>query len=341
MRVFNIMLSRGLGGIEQAYLDYSDALTQEGVEVINISSSRASINKFQKNSLKLVNLVPWCLISKLHLHILMKRYKPDLVIAHGGKAIKFSASAKPKGVKLVGVTHVYKESYLKKADYLIAITEHLKQYMQSHDYDERKIFVVPNMIRIPRAYRPFHVSDKKTFVIGSYGRFCKHKGFSDLIQSIGLLKEQGYAVHLFLGGSGELEQALKLQVKGLGLEKAVTFVGWVTDKDAFFQKIDIFCLPSHGESFGIALLEAIAFSKPIVASNVSGPAEILCHETDALLAEPGSPGDFADKLADYMDNPEKAAAFVEKAYRKLEETYEISKVSRRLLSALNAISTHF
>ncbi|MGL4371993.1 MAG: glycosyltransferase, partial [Alphaproteobacteria bacterium] len=132
MRVFNIMLCRGLGGTEQAYLDYSEALAQEGVEVINISSARASINKFQKNSLKLVNLVPWCLISKLQLHILMKRYKPDLVIAHGGKAIKFSASAKPKDVKLVGVTHLYKESYLKKADYLIAITEHLKQYMQSH-----------------------------------------------------------------------------------------------------------------------------------------------------------------------------------------------------------------
>ncbi|MGL4825033.1 MAG: glycosyltransferase family 4 protein [Alphaproteobacteria bacterium] len=340
MRVFNIMLCRGLGGTEQAYLDYSDALTQEGVEVINISSSRASINKFQKNSLKLVNLVPWCLISKLHLYILMKRYQPDFVIAHGGRAIKFSASAKLKGVKLVGVTHLYKEGYLKKADYLIAITEHLKQYMQSHGCDGRNIFFVPNMICLKKPYKPFHFSDKKTFVIGSYGRFCKYKGFSDLLQSIRLLKARGYAVQLLLGGSGELEQALKLQVKGLGLEEAVTFVGWVTDKDAFFQKIDIFCLPSHGESFGIALLEAMAFSKPIVASNVSGPAEILCHETDALLAEPGSSEDFADKLADYMDNPEKAAAFVEKAYRKLEETYEISKVSKKLLNALSSISAH-
>ncbi|MGL4371434.1 MAG: glycosyltransferase, partial [Alphaproteobacteria bacterium] len=68
--------------------------------------------------------------------------------------------------------------------------------------------------------------------------------------------------------------------------------------------------------------------------------EILCHETDALLAEPGSPGDFADKLADYMDNPEKATAFVEKAYRKLEKTYEISRVSKKLLNALSSISAH-
>ncbi|MGL4426577.1 MAG: hypothetical protein ACRCUQ_02320 [Alphaproteobacteria bacterium] len=80
MRVFNIMLSRGLGGTEQAYLDYSDALTQEGVEVINISSSRASVNRFQKNSLKLVNLVPWCLVSKLHLHILMRRYSQSNLV---------------------------------------------------------------------------------------------------------------------------------------------------------------------------------------------------------------------------------------------------------------------
>ncbi|MGL4426343.1 MAG: glycosyltransferase family 4 protein [Alphaproteobacteria bacterium] len=241
----------------------------------------------------------------------------------------------------MGVTHLYKEGYLKKADYLIAITEHIKQYMQSHGYDGHKIFVVPNMIRLQKPYRPFHVSGQKICVVGSYGRFCKHKGFSDLIQSIGLLKTRGYAVQLLLGGSGELEQALKLQVKNLGLEEVVTFVGWITGKDAFFQKIDIFCLPSHGESFGIALLEAMAFSKPIVASNVSGPAEILFREKDALLAEPGFPEDFADKLADYMDNPEKAAAFAEKAYKKIEKTYEISKVSKKLLSALNAISTHF
>ncbi|MGL5785041.1 MAG: glycosyltransferase family 4 protein [Alphaproteobacteria bacterium] len=337
MRVFNIMLCRGLGGTEQAYLDYSNALTQEGVEVINISSSRASINKFQKNSLKLLNLVPWCLVSKLHLHMLMKHYQPDLVIAHGGRAIKFSASAKPKGVKLVGVTHLYKESYLKKADYLIAITEHLKQYMQSHGYDERKIFVVPNMIRLQKPYRPFHVSDKKSVVIGSYGRFCNQKGFSDLIHSIGLLKARGYAVQLLLGGAGELEEALKLQVKALGLEEVVTFVGWVTDKDAFLKKIDIFCLPSLEEPFGIALLEAMAFSKPIVASNVSGPAEILSHEKDALLAEPSSPEDFANKLADYIDNPQKASSFVEKAYQKLEKTYETSKVSKKLLKALSSI----
>jgi glycosyltransferase involved in cell wall biosynthesis len=340
MRVFNIMLCRGLGGTEQAYRDYSEALGQAGVDVINVSSSRAAINTVQTDSLKLINLVPWCLISKLQLHFLIRRYKPDLLIAHGGRAIKFAAASKPKRVKLVGVTHLYKERYLKKSDYLIAITEHLKQYMQGHGYEGDKIFVVPNMIHLQTPYLPFPISGKNSFVIGSYGRFCKQKGFETLIQSLSLLRKRGYAAKLVLGGGGDLEHTLKQQVAALGFEDVVTFVGWVTDKEAFFKAIDFFCLPSFGEAFGIALLEAMAHSKPIVASNVSGPSEILSHETDALLAEPASPQDLADKLAEYMDHPEKAAVFADKAYEKVRDTYEIAKVSQRLLGALTCINAH-
>lgn len=102
----------------------------------------------------------------------------------------------------------------------------------------------------------------------------------------------------------------------------------------FFKSIDIFCLPSLEEAFGIALLEAMAYSKPIVASHSFGPAEILSHETDALLAAPGSPQDLADKLASYIDYPEKAPLFVERVYQKMENTYEMNRVSEKLVGIL-------
>jgi glycosyltransferase involved in cell wall biosynthesis len=342
--VFNIMLSRELGGIQQAFLDYSEALRQAGVEVINISSWRAAINAFQPEALRLPNFAPWCPFSKLYLRFLIRRYRPNMVIAHGGRAIQFATAFNAPNTQIIGVAHnCWAYHRLKKTDYLICVTEHIKHYLQAQGYEKMRIFTIPNMLRLCGPYRPFQLAPGKTpgkpIVIGSYGRLSEEKGFAELIQSIDLLKKRGYPVKLLLGGSGALEHALTQQVAALGLEQEVILLGWVTDKEAFFKEIDLFCLPSLEEAFGIALLEAMAHSKPIVASNVSGPAEILSHGTDALLAEPASPQDLADKLADYMDHPEKAALFADKAYQKGRDTYEMTQVSERLLGVLQHIST--
>ena len=56
MRVFNIMMSRDLGGIQQAYLDYSEALKMHNHEVINISSMSAKINQLLQSNHTLPNI---------------------------------------------------------------------------------------------------------------------------------------------------------------------------------------------------------------------------------------------------------------------------------------------
>ncbi|MGL5720073.1 MAG: glycosyltransferase family 4 protein [Alphaproteobacteria bacterium] len=330
-----MMLSRDLGGIQQAFLDYSTALRQRGVEVINVSSWRAAINAFQKDALHLPNVAPWCPFSKLYVRCLVKRYQPDLILAHGGRAMHFATNFQSSRTKVVGIAHnCWAYHRLKKPDYLICVAEHIRHYVVEQGYGEDKVFTVPNMIQLPKAFVPFQLDSQKPVVVGSYGRLSPEKGFADLICAIRLLKERGYKVDLLLGGSGELEPSLKQQVAALGLQDVVTFADWVKDKDAFFKSIDIFCLPSLEEAFGIALLEAMAYSKPIVASHSFGPAEILSHETDALLAVPGSPQDLADKLASYIDHPGKPALFVERAYQKVENTYEMNRVSEKLVGIL-------
>ena len=71
MPIFNIMVSRELGGIQQAYLDYNEALQETGYQVINISSAYALINDQLTDSIKLPTLTSWCIISKIYLRILI------------------------------------------------------------------------------------------------------------------------------------------------------------------------------------------------------------------------------------------------------------------------------
>lgn len=258
MHIFNIMVSRELGGIQQAYVDYYKALHMQGHEVINISSRNAAINIRLKGSIELPNFTSWCFISKLYLWILALIFKPDIIVAHGGRAINFAKAAKPFSVKLIGVAHNYTYKRLKKCDYVIVITEHLRKYMINNGYSAANLFKIPNMLHISKTYKKkeFH----QPVIIGSYGRFTEQKGYGYLLKAAALLEKKGYDFKLLLGGGGKDEGKLKALSQELDINHKVDFIGWVEDKDKFFSSIDIFCLPSIEEPFGIVLLEAMEHS---------------------------------------------------------------------------------
>lgn len=91
-----------------------------------------------------------------------------------------------------------------------------------------------------------------------------------LIDSLAALVEQGKSVHLLFAGSGEADylRALQEQVTRLGVQKQVTFAGFLTgyDKNLVLQGSDIFALPSYSENFGIAVAEALATQLPVIVT---------------------------------------------------------------------------
>ncbi|AFB21164.1 capM protein [Rickettsia canadensis str. CA410] len=155
MKVLNIMLSRDLGGIQQAFLDYSTALEMQKIEVINTTSYKAKINSFlPKKSLKLPNIVPFDLLSVLILKYIIYKTKPDIIIAHGNRAINFSKLAKIANIKLIGIAHNYNLKGLRKCDFVIALTHHMQEYLLKNNFAESKIFILPNMINITKDFAP-------------------------------------------------------------------------------------------------------------------------------------------------------------------------------------------
>ncbi len=329
------MMARDLGGIQQSFFDYNVALTNEGQEVINITSSFAKINSKLPTSINLPNLFQWCVFSKIYLRVLIAIYKPDLILAHGGRAISFAHSLKPSSIPLIGIAHNYKVKHLKKCDYIISVTNILIDYLINCGVDSNNIFHVPNMIRVVHDYKEKQY--QTPVIIGSFGRFVAKKGFDYLIEAAALLKSQGYNIKLLIGGSGEEEDILQKLVSDLNLLKEVTFLGWIEDKAKFFDQIDIFCLPSTSEPFGIILLEAMECSTPIVATKSGGPAEILKNQQDALLTEIESSQDLAEKLSTLILDQEMAKKLSHLAYLRLVENYDIKVVGKNLVATLNLI----
>lgn len=340
MRIFNIMLCRNLGGIQQAFLDYNKALKIHGHEVFNIISSGSAIEShFSEDDIvtTIPNMSSMCLTGRIRLRQLISKHKPDLIVAHGGRAVSFAtfepwllgrANNNGEKIPIAGVAHNYSIKRLKDCDFIISITEDLKKYLIENNYPEKQVFLFSNMIEVREAYQDKEYN--KPIRIGTYGRFVEKKGFADLIIAFGNLSKTLPNIELVLGGAGEEEESLKALARDLMIDSKVKFTGWVRDKKNFFDSIDIFCCPSHHEPFGIVILEAMEYSTPIISSDAEGPSEILEDKIDSMIFEKQSPSDLAFKLKEIIENEDLARRYSAKAYEKLIKKYDIKNLSAKL-----------
>jgi len=137
------------------------------------------------------------------------------------------------------------------------------------------------------------------------GRLESRKGLKYLIKAYQRVKAEFPNSRLIVVGPGtRLRGKYERQVKRSRLEDVV-FVGYAPydQLPRYYKTADIFCSPATGrESFGIALLEAMAVSKPIVASNIDGYANLISHGVEGLLVPPKDEKALAEALISLMTN---------------------------------------
>jgi glycosyltransferase involved in cell wall biosynthesis len=119
-------------------------------------------------------------------------------------------------------------------------------------------------------------------LIGCSGRLEAVKGQDRLIDAMACL---GHDIHLAIAGAGSCEQALRWQVRALGLESRVHFLGRVDDMPNFYRAIDLFCLPSLHEGMPLSPLEAQACGVPALVTDVGGSSEAICPASGHLVSD--------------------------------------------------------
>jgi glycosyltransferase involved in cell wall biosynthesis len=121
------------------------------------------------------------------------------------------------------------------------------------------------------------------------GKFKKAKNHPLLVDAFSKAYKEMPNLRLILVGDGSLRRKVENQVKKLGLEKAVLFLGWRSDIPEIITDCDIFVLSSDWEGLGIVLIEAMASRKPIVATNVGGIPEVVEDGVTGILVPPRNP----------------------------------------------------
>ena len=277
MTILNLMLGRGRGGIEQAALDYAEALLHAGLPHVTViqpdAAMQGPIETAHIPHLLLKNRAEWDPLCTLRLRRLIAREHASAIIAHGNRAIGLALRASNGRIPVIAVAHNYKVKRFPRADAVFAITQDLQQFLIHSGVAPGRIHLMPNIVRLPEV--PPRAAFHTPPVIGGMGRFVEKKGFEVLIDAVGLLLARGIRVRCLIGGDGELRPELQAKIDRLQLGTSITLTGWVEDKNHFFDGLDLFILPSHHEPFGIVLIEAMARGVPVISTMSEGPREII------------------------------------------------------------------
>lgn len=137
------------------------------------------------------------------------------------------------------------------------------------------------------------ISDQE-YVIGHIGRFNYQKNHSFLLKIFKEIKKLNEHSHLFLVGTGELEEDIKLEVEHLGLNNSVHFLGVKSNVPDLLSAFDLFLFPSLFEGLSVVLIEAQANGLPCLISDTNSSEVMLTPNIQmASLNEP--PMDWAKK----------------------------------------------
>lgn len=332
MRIANMMLGKKLGGIERSSIDYVIGQRSIGNDAYMVSDPDAAINPELKATALpyfcFSNMGPWDPFAPSKLKSLLRKNPVDAVIAHGSRAITFATKGRTDA-KVIAVSHNYRFCpALSDADAIFAVTRDMVTKLIDYGISEDRIIEMPNMIMLDHGF--IRRTWESRPVIGALGRFERKKGFDTFIDALNILKNRNVPFQAVLAGSGDEEVNLKHQVARNDLENHVSFPGWVKDPRGFLKTVDLFCLPSRHEPFGIVLLEAMAAKLPIVATDSEGPKEIIRHQENGIIVPRSNPEKMADALQSFLDNEYTAREMARNAYDTVKTRYSMEYVSQRI-----------
>lgn len=137
-------------------------------------------------------------------------------------------------------------------------------------------------------------------VVGMAGRLAREKGPDVFLRAARLVHRSHPDCRFLVAGEGPEGPALRRLAAGLGLEGRVSFAGEVRDIAVALAAMDVFVLPSRSEAISIALLEAMAAGRPVVAAAVGGVPEVARHRQSALLVPADDPYGMAQAVTDLL-----------------------------------------
>jgi glycosyltransferase involved in cell wall biosynthesis len=137
-------------------------------------------------------------------------------------------------------------------------------------------------------------------------RLEPEKDIPSLVTAMCSVRDACPNARCYIAGHGSEESRIQAHIRSVGLETHVAMLGFRADVPSLINAADLFVLPSLAEPFGLVLLEAMALTRPVVATRAGGPVEIICQGQTGALVPPAAPTALAQAILAIIAEPDRA-----------------------------------
>ncbi len=277
----------------------------------------------------------------------------SLLHVHAGVEYALAARLARKTPPIVFTIHGYPDSasYIASgfvanriADEVICVSDSERRAAARLGFSPDKLTVVHHGIPRPHAtpeaaaeFRARWGVPDSALVVGTVSRLKRPKGVDSLVRAFARLRATLPDAMLVVVGWGRESSALESLASDLGVRTAVAFTGPLADPAPALEAMDIFVLPSQREAFSLAILEAMALGKPVVATRVGGIPELVAHEDTGLLVPARDDEALAAALLELARDAEKRRRLGERGQARFEAHFSIDAMARRTLDVYERV----
>ena len=292
-------------------------------------------------------------------------YRAEVVGTQAALALAASGRRRPFVVGTVHSSRIRSEEdrdlirrLTPRMDHLVAVSRAIVRKLEDEGRVGAPISLIYNGVDLARyseqAACPTLLSEYQipagAPIVGIVARLEAEKGHPTLLEAWPAVLGAAPDARLLVVGEGSQRELLEAQASSLGLldgrSSSITFTGRRDDVPAVTAALDVAVLPSYREAQGLSILEAMALSRPVVASAVGGIPEMIDDGRTGILVPPHDPGALAAAIVKLIENPDLAARIgraghdlvherfcVEQMVRAVETIYDEAVADERRLAA--------
>jgi glycosyltransferase involved in cell wall biosynthesis len=284
----------------------------------------------------------------LTMHKVAQEYGADLLHTHLTRATYMGFFAGALGhIPVVASMHVFTRDWAyrflpRKHLSYVAVSDHLRRALMSAGVPGRSVTTVHNGTTFDReTYAATPAGDLSVRaelalpadaqVVALFGRVDPFKGHEVLVDSVPAIVSRNPKAYFVLVGAAEpsIQQSLWERATILGVEDRLRFTGVRQDVPRLMAAADVVTLPSISEACSMAIIEAMAMGKPVVATRAGGNPELIEDGVTGLLVE-RSPEPLANALSGLLQEPDRTLAMGDAAYNRAVEHFSAQAMVRNM-----------
>ncbi len=360
VNVLHIIHSLSWGGAENQVVTLAPALcnSRYTIHVCCLRREGVQASKLRSRGVQVVALnmrLRYWPIAVYRLIRLIRKLKPKIVHTHMSDVCVWGAVVgRLAGVPVIVTTEVGMSPWKRRHhmlldrvanhfnDKMIAVSEQICQHqIRNQVVSPDKVVVIPNAVDIQRfdgqksqGQLKLQLGvDHSSWLVGTVARLAQPKRLDHLLKAARLVCDIAPKAQFIIVGDGPLRDQLERQAIQLDLAPDhLRFLGNLQHITDFLMALDIFALSSETEGIPVAMLEAMAASRPVVATQVGGIPQVIKDRHNGLLVPPHDPNGLAQAILTLMEDSALRRSVALEGYRTVSARFSTDAVCQQIVA---------